>query len=74
MIYYDVRGVSRNFQARIENGVLKWWRDADAPGFSQRYSLTFSDDGQTMVGKGEICKDGLGWEKDLDLTYKRINA
>jgi hypothetical protein len=74
MIYYDVRGVSRNFQASIDNGGLKWWRDADAPGFSQRYILTFPDDGQTMIGKGEICKDGSTWEKDLDLTYTRINT
>lgn len=72
MIYYDDRGVSRNYQVSIKDKVLKWWRNADAPGFSQRYSLTFSDDQQTMAGKGELCKDGSTWEKDLDLSYKRM--
>jgi hypothetical protein len=72
MSYYDVRGVSRIYNVSMQGNVMKWWRDA--PSFSQRYSLTVSEDQQTMVGKGEICKDGLAWEKDLDLTYRKVES
>jgi hypothetical protein len=50
--------------------VLKWWRNA--PDFSQRFTGTIVDDGRTMIGKGELSKDGKAWEKDLDLTYTRV--
>jgi hypothetical protein len=33
--------------------------------------MTIADDGGTIVGKGELSKDGVSWEKDLDLTYTR---
>lgn len=70
MLYFDDRGVSRNCRWTMKGNALKWWREA--PGFSQRYSLTVSDDGDTIIGKGELSKDGTTWEKDLDLTYTRI--
>lgn len=72
MSYYDERGVSRSYSVSMRDNVLKWWREA--PSFSQRYSLTIASDGQTMVGKGEICRDGLSWEKDLDLTYTKVTV
>ena len=70
MMYYDQRGVSRKYNVSMEGNTMKWWRDS--PEFSQRYSLTVSDDKQTLVGKGELSRDGITCEKDLDLTYKRI--
>jgi hypothetical protein len=70
MLYFDDRGVSRHYQVSIQGNVWKWWRDF--PGFSQRYSVTVSEDGNTMVGKGELSKDGSNWEGDLDLTYTRM--
>jgi hypothetical protein len=70
MSYYDERGVSRTYNVSLQDNVMKWWRDA--PSFSQRYSLTISDDQQTMVGKGELSKDGSTWQKDLDLTYTKV--
>ncbi|MBA3789367.1 hypothetical protein H0X32_03150 [Patescibacteria group bacterium] len=72
MVYFDERGVSRIHQVRMDGNVLRWWRDA--PGFSQRYSLTISEDQQSMVGKGELSKDGVTWEKDLDLNYTRTKT
>jgi hypothetical protein len=72
MIYYDERGVSRNYDVSIQGSVLKWRRDA--PDISQRYSLTISDDQQTMIGKGELSRDGSTWEKDLDLTYSKTKS
>jgi hypothetical protein len=70
MLYFDERGVSRRYEASMHGDVWRWWRNA--PGFSQRYSCTISDDGRTMIGKGELSKDGSTWQKDLDLTYTRV--
>ena len=70
MLYFDEREVSRKNDVLFENNVLKWWRNA--PGFSQRYSFTFSEDFNTIISKGELAKDDKTWEKDLDLTYTRI--
>ena len=70
MLSFDERGVSRKYDVSFENNVLTWWRDA--PGFAQRYTWTLGDNGKTIIGKGELSKDGLSWEKDLDLTYTRL--
>jgi hypothetical protein len=55
----------------MEDDTMSWWREA--PEFSQRYKLTISKDKQTMVGKGELSRGGSQWEKDLDLTYSKVN-
>jgi len=70
MLYFDERGVSRKYEVTLRDNIWKWWRNA--PGFFQRYEGTIVDDGNTIIGKGELSKDGLSWEKDLDLTYKRV--
>lgn len=70
MLYFDERGVSRKHNVSLHDNILKWWRNA--PGFSQRYTGTIVDDGNTIIGKGELSRDGSFWEQDLDLTYKRV--
>lgn len=70
MLYFDERAISRKLDITFQDNVLKWWRNA--PGFSQRYTLTFTDNWNTIIGKGELSKDEINWEKDLDLTYTRI--
>jgi len=70
MLYFDERGVSRQYAVSLRDNIWRWWRNA--PGFSQRYEGTIVDDGNTIIGKGELSKDGSSWEKDLDLTYKRV--
>ena len=70
MLYFDERKVSRKYDVSFEDNVLKWWRNV--PGFSQRYSWTFTDDDNTITGKGELNKDGTNWERDLDLTFTRV--
>jgi hypothetical protein len=70
MLYFDERGVSRIQEVSVNKNVIKWWRDQ--PGFSQRCTNTASSDGQTIVSKGELSKNGVTWEKDLDLTYSKI--
>jgi hypothetical protein len=70
MLYFDERGVSRKYDWTLEGNVWKWWRDA--PGFWQRFTGTIVNDGRTIIGKGELSKDGSTWEKDLELTYTRV--
>jgi hypothetical protein len=70
MLTFDERGVSRKYEVSLHDDIWKWWRNA--PGFFQRYEGSIVDGGNTIVGKGELSKDGISWEKDLDLTYKRI--
>lgn len=70
MLYFDERNVSRKHQVSVENNVVKWWRNT--PGFSQRYSWTITDDGNTIVGKGELSKDDTMWEDDLNQTFTRV--
>jgi len=70
MLAFDERGVSRKHEVSLRDNIWKWWRNA--PGFFQRYEATITDDGNTIIGKGELSKDGVSWEKDLDLTYTRV--
>ena len=70
MLYFDERKVSRKYDVSAQANIIKWWRDA--PGFSQRYSWTIADDGNTIIGKGELSTDGTSWEPDLDLTFSRV--
>ncbi len=71
MHYFDSRRVHRMYATNLDQDTWRYWRDASAPDFSQRFTGTFSDDGNTIVGRGELSKDGNTWEGDLDLTYRR---
>ncbi|HEX5171976.1 MAG TPA: hypothetical protein VFW11_22510 [Cyclobacteriaceae bacterium] len=70
MLYFDERKVSRKYEVSFHDKVLRWWRND--PAFSQRFTceITHND---TMIAKGEMCKEGTIWEKDLELTYRRVN-
>ena len=70
MLYFDERGVARKYEVTLHDNIWKVWRNA--PGFSQRYTGTIVDGGNTIIGKGELSKDGSSWEQDLDLTYTRV--
>ncbi len=68
MLYFDERKVSRKYDVSFEKNVLSWWRDF--PDFSQRYTWTITD--SEIIGKGELCQDGVTWERDLDQTFTRL--
>ncbi len=70
--YFDSRGVYRVYQMSLSEGTWKVWRDA--PGFSQRFTGKFSDDGKTIEVSGELSKDGVNWEHDFTQNYTRGNA
>ena len=70
MLYFDESGVSRKYEVSLHDNVWKWWRNS--PDFSQRFTGTIVDDGNTIASTGELSKDnGSTWEKDLALTYRR---
>ena len=71
MLYFDERDLSRKYEVSFRNNELTWWRNA--PGFSQRFTGTIAADGRTMVARGEMSRDGAGWEPDLQLTYRRAS-
>jgi hypothetical protein len=70
MLYFDERDVSRKYEVSIRGNVWKWWRNN--PEFSQRFTGTISENGNTIIGKGEMSKGGSLWEQDLELTYTRV--
>ena len=70
MHYFDVRGVYRVYAAGLSDGTWRFSRDA--PEFSQRFTGSFSDDGQTITGLVELSRDGTTWEDDLAITYRKV--
>ena len=73
--YFDQRGVARIYRMSFADGVWKLWRefpDFSPLDFAQRYTGTFSQDGNTIVGAWEIRHPGEEWEHDFALTYVRI--
>ena len=69
MLYSDSRGVSRIYAMSLSDGIWKVWRNA--PGFSQRFTGTFSDSGDTITACWEKSSDGANWEHDFALTYTK---
>lgn len=70
MLYFDSRGVSRIYQMSLSDDVWEVWRES--PDFSQRFTGTFSDDGNTVTGFWQKSSDGSTWEHDFDLTYTKV--
>ena len=69
MHYYDSRGVYRDQVTSIDAEAWRWERMA--PGFSQRFTGTFADDGNTIVGTSQLCEDDQTWHDDLAITFRR---
>ncbi|MBV9280491.1 MAG: hypothetical protein JOZ41_10455 [Chloroflexi bacterium] len=70
VLYADDRRVSRIYQMRLDGGEWAMWREA--PGFWQRFTGTFGDGGDTIAARWEKSPDGVRWEHDFDLTYRRL--
>jgi hypothetical protein len=73
--YFDSRGVVRVYAMTFHDGVWTLLRespDFSPLEFSQRFTGTFSDDGDSIVGRWEISRDGSPWERDFDLSYFRV--
>jgi hypothetical protein len=68
--YFDSRGVHRVYSMSLRDGIWRIWRDA--PGFWQRYRGALDLQRATITGAWERSTDGLAWEHDFDLSYRRI--
>ena len=69
MHYFDSRGVFRRYQVSVDEQAWRYSRDS--PGFSQRFTGTFIDDGDTIVGVSQLRQDDDRWNDDLKITYRR---
>ncbi len=72
MHYFDSRGVFRVYRFSAEAGELRIWRDH--PGFRQRFTGRFSEDGNTFGGTFELNEDEAGWNDDLQISYRRVGG
>jgi hypothetical protein len=69
MLYFDERKISRKYDLSFHDNVFTWQRNA--PGFSQRFNWTLTDNDNTIISKGQYTKNGISWEDDLELTFTR---
>lgn len=73
--YFDSRGVIRLYGRTFRDSV--WTLTRESPDFSpldfaQRFTATLCDDGDTIRGTWDKSNDGSTWQKDFDLTYRRV--
>jgi hypothetical protein len=68
MIYFDERGTSRLMDVAVGDRTVTWRRDN--PEFSQ--CLTITVEGERLVSKGRMSRDGGPWENDLSQAFERI--
>lgn len=71
-LYSDDRGVCRIYEMSIGDGVWKLWREGEP--FGQRFTGTFSEDGNTISGRWDIAEDGEHYVTDFDIVYRRVGA
>ena len=71
MHYFDSRGVHRVNEVSVGPGLWKWWREQ--PGFSQRFTGTVEDEGSTITGLSQLCRDDSTWKDDLAVVYRRTS-
>jgi hypothetical protein len=69
-LYSDERGVCRIYGMSIGDGEWRLWREGEP--FSQRFTATFSDDGNTITGRWEIAEDFTNYTTDFDLVFRRV--
>jgi hypothetical protein len=73
--YYDSRGVARLYAMSLADGVWTLTResaDFTPLDFQQRFTGTFSADGNTISGTWEKRLGG-DWEHDFALIYRRVS-
>jgi hypothetical protein len=74
--YFDSRGVVRRYEMTFDGRewvLLRRTADDSPLHFQQRYTGTFSGDGDTIDGQWEMSDDGEEWRTDFRLTYRRAH-
>ena len=64
---FDSRGVRRTYGVSLDDGVLRFWRDA--PGFDQRYCATLGH--ASFEGLWQLAETPGDWQDDLKVSYRR---
>ena len=73
--YFDSRGVVRIYAMTFDG---RTWtmersqRDFSAYDFGQRFVGELSDDGNTITSHWDIALEPGQWQRDLELTYRRV--
>jgi len=77
MHYFDSRGVHRVYELGVTDDGWELAMDRDAPAgafatapFSQRMRFVFEGDDR-IAGHGRLSEDGVTWEDDLQIAYRR---
>lgn len=73
--YFDTRGVVRIYQMTLRGETLTLLRDEPdfTPlEFSQRFTATIADGGDTIRGMWETARGPGGWEKDFGVVYRKM--
>jgi hypothetical protein len=70
MLYADSRGVFRIYRGTLTEDA--WRLERTASGFHQRFVGLFRDDGRTIEGRWETSPDGVTWELDFPITYRKV--
>ena len=70
MLYTDARDVFRVYQVQLTDRTWSIWRAY--PGFHQRFTGTFAEDGNSIDGYWEFSDNGRHWSLDFNLKYTRI--
>ena len=71
-LYADDRGVFRIYRGTLTDDA--WRLERAAPDFHQRFVGEFGDDGRTIDGRWESSPDGVAWELDFPITYRKVHA
>jgi hypothetical protein len=69
-LYSDERGVCRVYEMSIDDREWKLWREGEP--FSQRFTASFSEDGNTLTGRWEIAEDFENYMIDFDVVFRRV--
>lgn len=73
--YFDSRGVVRLYEMSFDGRTWKLWRtkpDFSPLDFAQRFTGSFSDDGDEIAGRWEATDEDGNWKLDFELFYTRI--
>lgn len=70
-LYADSRGVHRVYRGALSDEA--WFLERAAPDFHQRFVGEFRDEGRTIDGRWESSPDGVAWELDFPITYRRVD-
>jgi hypothetical protein len=83
MHYFDDRGVHRIYEVQLNAESFSYSLirrgsgtefAAGDPGFWQRFTGRFADNGNRIDGMAQMSKDNVVWEDDLGITFWRTRS